>query len=285
MTAIVIGGLGFSPASANEPVLKEEPSQVLSESCESVVATLTESEVMQEALGKLDSEETMFTCMGGVATVEAQDDSGEPLATLVLDEDQGEIIDLTGLNDEEAAEIAPTVALGTVDEVEPSTVAPSHDGIMLYGSSTVNHQYRGSATDKIIWGEKRNGRTIWQESATVSAWISLQKTQHPVNVGYVSRRAIDMTIPTRFRTHLRALPDPKFAPTIFSPFGSKKSWNQTNYMEVSGAGKFYVELYGMSLYDSVVKKNYKIAFNITLPRFQCYKTVVCKYPNGKVAPY
>lgn len=261
--------------------------------CDGVAQSLVTHRSIQEAVKADRSTFIGFTCLDDVITVEARAKGsgrdGEATSTVVQQGASGRPVDLTGLTQEERDEKAPSIVLGP--EAISSEPLPSSEGGSGFStlSTTINHSYRASSNDTVYWGQRTSaGVLLWYSSARVTSWISLQNTYHQFNVTYTSLggRLIDMTIPVRMREHFQWWPDGTVDTRSYSPWYYGTYFTETSYLRTpDAAGKFYPELYNMSLQDRAAGRSFSIGGTIQYPRFQCYWTVNCKYPNGAEAPW
>ena len=229
-----------------------------------------------------------FTCLGDLVTVEAKGKSGPAKATVVRETGKGKTTDLTGLSPKDKDDLAPAVILGP-DAITPEALPAGSGSLVQLQSTTINHAYRASSNNVIYWGSRTTaGVLLWSSSARVTSWISLQKTAHQFNVSYTSLggRQIAMSIPVRMREHFPLWPDGTVDTRLFGPSYYGTSYSYTSYVYTPNrAGKFFPELYNMSLQDRSAGRSFAVGGNIQFPRFQCYVSVSCKYPNGYEAPW
>lgn len=280
--AAMVAGTTVSPAAA------ASASEALPAACESEAKNLVAHSSIQGAV-KADRETFIgFTCVDDLVTVEAKGKAGPAKATVVK-KAKGKPVDLTGLNQKEKDEQAPAIILGP-DAITPEPLPSASGSLVQIQSTTINHTYRASSNNTIYWGSRTTaGVLIWSSSVRVTTWISLQKTYHLFNVSYTSLggRQIDMTIPVRMREHFPFWLDGTVDSKYWSPwyYGTSYSLTSTLQTPLNKAGKFYPELHNMSLQDRAAGRSFAIGGNIQYPRFQCYVSVSCKYPNGVEAPW
>lgn len=197
-------------------------------------------------------------------------------------------IDLTGLTPKEEAEKAPSIILGP-DAITPEPLPTGSDSLIQLQSTTINHSYRASSNNTVYWGSRTTaGVLLWSSSARITSWISLQKTSHSFNVSYTSLggRQIAMSIPVRMREQFPLWPGGTVDTRLFGPSYYGTSYAYTSYIYTPNrAGKFFPELYNMSLQDRYAGRTFAVGGNIQYPRFQCYVYANCKYPNGYEAPW
>jgi hypothetical protein len=280
--AAMMAGTTVSPAAAATASPGTLPA-----ACDSVSKSLAAHSSIQSAVKADRNTFIGFTCVDDLVTVEAKGKAGPAKATVVK-KATGKPVDLTGLSPKVMAEKAPAIILGPT-AITPEPIPSASKSLVQLQSTTINHSYRASSNNTIYWGSRTTaGVLIWSSSARVTSWISLQKTNHPFNVTYISlgNREIDMIVPVRMREHFPLWPDGTVDTQFFSPFYYGRSYSYTSALQTPNrAGKFFPELYNMSLYDRAAGRSFAIGGNIQYPRFQCYATANCKYPYGVEAPW
>jgi hypothetical protein len=127
--------------------------------------------------------------------------------------------------------------------------APASKTRFQIETTTINHTYRASSNNTVYWASRITaGVLIWSSSARATSWISLQETAHAFNVSYTS-------------------------------LGSGR-------LSTSGCACANISPRGpTALQDGSAGRSFAVGGNIRYPRFQCYVTVSCKYPNGVEAPW
>ncbi|MFE5837295.1 hypothetical protein [Arthrobacter sp. NPDC056493] len=255
-----------------------------STNCEDTASDLASQESIQDAVAEDADRSIGFTCVADLVTVAVADDSGDSVAEVVQEGPTEEPIDLTGLDAQDRAALLPQVELTNTEIVAESPTTQA--GEMQPLSTTINSQYRASSNDTLWWGQMTTAKVvIWKSSIKLNTWISLQKTRHSFNVFYTSmnKRQISVTIPLRMRESIPLWWDRDVDTLVFRPFSFGTSFTQTQFPETDGPGKFFAEMYNMSINDRSAGRVFKVAGTIKLPRFQCYITAPCKYPYGREA--
>jgi hypothetical protein len=280
--AAMVAGTTVAPAAAASASTGTLPA-----ACDSEAKNLVAHSSIQGAVKADRGTFIGFTCVDDLVTVEAKGKAGPAKATVVK-KATGKPVDLTGLNQKEKAEKAPAIILGPT-AITPEPLPSASNSLVQIQSTTINHTYRASSNNTIYWGSRTTaGVLIWSSSARVTSWISLQNTAHAFNVSYTSLggRQIDMIIPVRMQQHFPFWADDTVDSIFYSPFYYGTSYSYTAYISTpDGAGKFFPELHNMSLHDRAAGRSFAIGGNIQYPRFQCYVTINCKYPNGVEAPW
>lgn len=221
-------------------------------------------------------------------TVQVTDSAGEDSALVAETTTEREIVDMTGMTDEQIAETGPVVEVGSVDLPAPETL-PLLGKTYGTTATTINHASRASSNDTVYWGQRTSANVvIWMSSARIATYISLQKSLHPFNLNYQSLggRQIVMTVPVQMRQHNRGAVDSVVDTNYFTAAAYGTGYAATKNLLTTGrAGKFFPRMTGIYLDDRTAGRRFQVAGTIVYPRFQCYDTVVCKYPNGKEAPW
>lgn len=278
----MMAGATVSPATAASASAGALPA-----ACDSASKSLAAHSSIQSAVKADRNTFIGFTCVDDLVTVEATGKAGPAKATVVK-KATGKPVDLTGLSPKVKAEKTPAIILGPTS-ITPAPLPSASNSLVQLQSTTINHSYRASSNNTVYWGSRTTaGALIWSSSARVTSWISLQKTNHPFNVTYISlgNRQIDMIVPVRMREHFPLWLDGTVDTQFFSPFYYGTSYSYTSAVQTPNrAGKFFPELYNMSLYDRAAGRSFAIGGNIQYPRFQCYATASCKYPYGVEAPW
>jgi hypothetical protein len=287
MGAVSVGLAAMVAGTTVPPAAAASTSGTLPAACESEAKNLVAHSSIQGAV-KADRDSFIgFTCVDDLVTVEAKGKAGPAKATVVK-KAKGKPVDLTGLSKKEKDEQAPAIMLGP-DAITPEPLPAASSSLVQIQTTTINHAYRASSNNTIYWGSRTTaGVLLWSSSVRVTSWISLQNTYHPFNVTYTSLggRQIDMTIPVRMQEHIRWATDPTRDTRSYSPWYYGTYFSETGSLRTpDAAGKFFPELYNMSLQDRAAGRSFSIGGNIQYPRFQCYWTVNCKYPNGAEAPW
>lgn len=238
-----------------------------------------------------DDQESAFTCVGDLVTVTEQSgDEGESVRAVNVTE--GEVVDLTDVALEEFEEVAPSYTVPEpvfdVELVNPKDPVPGGE---LFPDAAVTSSYRASSTNKLYWGTRSSaGRVLWSASSQLKSYsVTGQQRYSSFNITNtpLAKRVVALEANITLKQHLRAAPDP-VEDTVYlrQPTMSSATWTRTSgLMNDRGAAKYYQVISNLKINDYKAKRKFNVGGNIQYPRFQCYATAVCKYPNGREAAW
>lgn len=248
-----------------------------------------------------------FTCGGGVANAQFVDDeSGEMFGAAIAEggTSDGEVIDLTEyidgsdvvLSDEDRDGMdLPEVELDWMPDETGHGESAGDQMSALAGSPAVilagrNDTYHMSANHRAYWGVKSHGKVVWSRSTRLflrttvggytKSWLTVTSTP-------AGRYQISFEGTAHVRRHLRGMLDVTHDSALLTQRTySSNTWsNKASLLNARGAGKYYQVLTNIKINDRSKGRKFNVSNSFTMPRFQCYKTVVCKFPGGKPAPY
>ncbi|GAA3666398.1 hypothetical protein GCM10023081_01600 [Arthrobacter ginkgonis] len=291
VTSLVAAGPAIASEEPDVP-----PSTALPISCEAGLDELAVTETVVEAVQDT-GEGIDFVCLDNLASVTVQSDGGDD--TIVsMDTDDGEVVDLTGVDPEEYAELAPTVFMEAEYDVPspPETDEGFEAASLRWGgdlstnaTTIVNGTYQATGETTIYWGQKTSaGVTLWMRSSKLTLRSDVgaeRKSTFKATNSPLQPKQIAFEASVDLKKHLRLSVDEVVDQTSFrQTVYSSNTWSETvNLYNNKGAAKYYQNVYNMKMNDREANKKFNIAGNVQMPRFQCYETVVCKYPNGKEA--
>lgn len=251
-----------------------------SDSCERAAELVTDSPVVAEFGEQYVDVDYYFSCSSQRVLL----DAAEP--------DSGKTIKVFAASLDEPMRDATSVDVDTSGTVEDS--AHREEGIendFRVPSLAAKDAYKLNVSTTVHWGQMTaSGKVIWIRGAKLnlsSIAGNMRSSQFRVNVEPLGKYQIAFEGLANVKRHLRARPDPvidsvSIVESVYSQNGrtyTKKLYNE------KGAAKYYHHLSGMKINDRTHGRKFKIAQGVSMPRFQCYKTVVCKFPKGKSAPY
>lgn len=282
LALIVTFGIA-SPALADDGAA--DPDAVAAKTrCSSAVDALLATDVVAANIADPESSTVQYLCAAdAIQLTEATSDPTTDY-TVVQDTATGEITDLTGLSAAEVADSTIPVELDQPAVAATPTVSSARSkqpSIQLTGG-TVNSQYRSSGSTIITYGDVGK----WSAQVRVSMWISLAFVSHTLEVTYqplTGGHTIHMDMPMRMQRVI--FPIQTVDSTVVS-VGYYSAGAVTKQFRLSSLyqrqEKYYPETYNNKLWD-LGRGTFNVSLNFTLPTFQCYKTVQCKYPDGRAA--
>lgn len=260
----------------------------ISSNCETGTKDLIATQKVQKA-ASAQGAVINYTCINELATVEVLGSSGKTTALLAETTTDREIIDMTSMNAQQIADAGPVIEVGQVDAAEPALTPRLGGNTYSPDSFTINHAGRASSNDTLEWGQRnQQGVKVWSSTLRLATYVSLQTTLHPFHLNYQSLggRQIFMTTTVQMRKHNRLAGDGVVDTNYWEPGAYGTGYAATkNLLTPKGEGKYFPSL-TMSLLDKAAGGGrFTVGGTINYPRFQCYKTTTCKYPNGKEAAW
>ncbi|TFC29166.1 hypothetical protein E3O55_09840 [Cryobacterium sp. MDB1-18-2] len=287
-----------------QPQISGAESAVVHTECLSDVNALLDDTVVAAAVDQSGSDAVNYVCADNAVSVEAtQAKASEELFSAVKNTDTGVITDLTGLSDAEVAEAAVPVVLDAPEATpvtpqsypRPASSSPQfifastavNKRAFSLASTTVNTQYRSSGSTIIDYGQVSNQGNTFHAQIRVSMLLSLVFVKHTVQISYtpLSARPVSVQIPIRMQRV--AWPFDQTVDSTVANGGTSSTSSYTSplmniYTVARSTDKYYVEQYNTVLLDRFAGR-FNVVASFRLPTFQCYKTVQCKYPNGRAA--
>lgn len=260
--------------------------------CEITLDDVVETAEAEEAEVTPENE-LQFTCMSNIITVQSVDSNGEPLSP-------GVAYNTATENAVVLPEQDDTLARQVQDELEVNLDPGVGDDEPITENSTAatpapflskaKDAYRLNKSTRIVWGVKRGRKIVWSRSskielASIAGNIrksTLWLTSDPVG-NY--QTAIEAQLVLKEHLRLKVDRDIDWGSIKQDTYSSRAKKFTHNFYNEKGAAKYYHYVHNVKMNDRKANRKFNIAGTVTMPRFQCYKTVVCKFPRGKAAPY
>lgn len=268
-----------------------------SANCEIILDDVVETPEAEEA-EVTPEKEMQFTCMSNIVTVQNVDSDGDPLSPGVAYNTATENAVVLPEQDDPSAEAVQ-------DDLEV-ILGPGAEGRSLGGDDSITggsaavtpasslskakDSYRLNKSTSIVWGVKRGRKIVWSRSAKITlASITgnirkstLWLTSDPVG-NY--QTAIEARLVLKEHLRVKVDRDVDWGSIKQDTYSSRAKKFTRNFYNDKGAAKYYHYVHNVKMNDRKANRKFDIAGTLTMPRFQCYKTVVCKFPRGKAAPY
>lgn len=293
--AVSVISISLVTASVIPAYAVQGPEELLDSDCIQGLALVADSEMLKSS--DLDPEQELnFTCVGPLTTVHTQEGTSRGEAvSLAADVSENIVVDTLATSD------ATTSALSTSDEVLDFPVSPDDETIsgveepdplpFPVATAASITEYRANKTEKLVWGKTTtSGSVLWKRSASITlrSEVGTMKTA-PLNISVTpgGKYPIAFSGTGYVYEHKRLAVDPVMDVLDWrQDVYSSGTWSKKRTMiHNGGAAKYYHKVKNMTINDRDKKERFNIAWSITMPRFQCYKTVNCKFPKGKEAPY
>lgn len=298
-TAVVVaalvlsGSAGLAPAQASEIDSQVE----LSTDCDTGLGLLSSTDQVEEAMDS-SGEDMNFTCLGALVTATIPSGEGANDTVVAVNVDDGNVVDLTDVPESEYESMAPNFEVPATITSELVVGGPisggggpiSGGGPVEPHGTNVSGLYRATGSEHLVWGQKTSANVvIWSRGSTlnlVTSVGSFRRTELQVSNTPKGNYQIAIEGTGEIKKHHPVLADPWIGSAgIKQMVYSTSTYRQTLVLPSSGPGKFYHKLINMKMNDRLSNKKFNVAGNIQMPRFECYKTVNCKFPNGKEAKY
>ncbi|WP_406631841.1 hypothetical protein [Amycolatopsis sp. WGS_07] len=209
-----------------------------------------------------------ITCAGDLLTATFTRSGAEH--EQVTEMSTGKTAELTGLPERQRQQ--------RLQEVRAGAMHP------MVGWTNIESQYRASTQEVIWYAIIENGAPTFVSYVWKRSIISLQMRSHRIEVSWVQlqKRPITFEIPIRTREDVPLWWDRTVDDQLLGGITYQTSKKDVAYMSTDGPGVFYWEMYDRYINDET-QGRFKVTYDMEGPHFRCYKTVPCKYPNGKEA--